>query len=85
MKIASQSSNASRREYDRDSLREYFLANWHRLFGALRKSKALEVPSDQLRKELMVSRLLDLIEGEYAQERAVHHFNSARRGRTAVA
>jgi hypothetical protein len=60
-------------EYDRDALRDYFLDNWYRLFGPLRKSKALEVPSDQFRKELMVSRLLDLIEmrrKEYANERA---------------
>jgi hypothetical protein len=48
-----------RREYDRDAVGEYFLANWYRLFGALRKSKVREVPSDQLRKELMVARLLD--------------------------
>ena len=47
--------------YDRDALGEYFLANWSRLFGPLRKSKALEVPSDQLRKELMISRLLNPI------------------------
>jgi hypothetical protein len=62
-----------RREYDRNALGEYFLANWYALFGALRKSKAREVPSDQFRKGLMVSRLLDLIEGrrdEYADERA---------------
>jgi hypothetical protein len=62
-----------RRDYDRNALGGYFRANWYRLFGALRKSKALEVPSDQLRKELMVSRLLDLIEGrraEYADERS---------------
>jgi hypothetical protein len=64
-----------RHEYDRDALREYFLAHWNRLFGPLRRSKAREVPSDQLRKELMVSRLLDLIEmrrAEYAAERALH-------------
>lgn len=30
------------REYDRDALRDYFLDNWYRLFGPLRKSKALE-------------------------------------------
>jgi hypothetical protein len=67
--------------YDRNALGEYFLANWYRLFGALRKSKALEVPSDKLRKELMVSILLDLIEGrraEYAEERAQDHSNLAR-------
>jgi hypothetical protein len=62
-----------RRDYDRNALSDYFLANWHRLFGALRKSKAVEVPSDQFRKGLMVSRLLDFIEmrrAEYADERA---------------
>lgn len=66
-----------RRDYDRDALSEYFLANWNRLFGTLRKSKAREVPSDQFRKGLMVSRLLDLIEmrrAEYADERAARSF-----------
>ncbi len=77
-----------RREYDRDALREYFTVNWYRLFGPLRKSKALEVPSDQFRKELMIHQLLDLIElrrEEYANERAGrsrhHHIESAA-GRT---
>jgi hypothetical protein len=62
-----------RPEYNRDELRKYFLTNYHRLFGPLRKSKAMEVPSDQLRKGLMIARLLDLIEmrrAEYAAERA---------------
>jgi len=62
-------------EYNRDELREYFLANWNRLFGTLRKSKAKEVPSDRIRKELMISRLLDLIDmrrAEYADERALY-------------
>jgi hypothetical protein len=66
-----------RRDYDRNALGDYFTVNWHRLFGAVRKSKALEVPSDQFRKELMVSRLLDLIEmrrAEYADERAARSF-----------
>jgi hypothetical protein len=76
------------REYDRDELRKYFLANYQRLFGMLRKSKALEVPSDQLRKELMIEQLLELIEmrrAEYADERSkypprkIHQFASARR------
>jgi hypothetical protein len=48
--------------YNRDELREHFLTNWNRLFGALRKSKAHEVPSDDLRKSFMISDLLDLIE-----------------------
>jgi hypothetical protein len=62
-----------RRDYDRNALGDYFLANWSRLFGPLRRSKAREVPSDSLRKAIMVSRLLDLIEmrrGEYAEERS---------------
>jgi hypothetical protein len=33
-----------RREYGRDALGEYFLANWYRLFGALRRSKAVRCP-----------------------------------------
>jgi hypothetical protein len=59
--------------YNRDELGRYFLTNWNRLFGTLRRSKAMEVPSDQLRKEMMISRLLDLIEmrrAEYADERS---------------
>jgi hypothetical protein len=58
--------------YDRDYLREYFTVNSYRLFGPLRKSKALEMPSDQFRKELMITGLLNLIEmrrEEYAEER----------------
>jgi hypothetical protein len=47
-----------RPDYDRNELGRYFLANWNRLFGPLRKSKALEVSSDGLRKEMMASRLL---------------------------
>jgi hypothetical protein len=31
--------------YDRNALGEYFLANYTRLFGSIRKSKALEVPA----------------------------------------
>jgi hypothetical protein len=59
--------------YDRDALGKDFLTNWHRLFGPLRKSKAREVPSDQLRKRSMIERLLTLIEGrraEYREERS---------------
>ncbi len=48
--------------YDREILGEYFLLNWNRMFGTLRKSKAKEVPSDTFRKQLMIHRLLDLIE-----------------------
>src|SRR5437879_5214125 len=62
--------------YNRAALGEYFLLNWNRLFGTLRKSRAMEVPSDALRRELMICRLLDLIEGrraEYAAERTARH------------
>jgi hypothetical protein len=62
-----------RPDYNRDE--KYFLTNWSRLFGPLRKSKAMEVPSDPLRKELMVEQLLELIEmrrAEYAEERALY-------------
>jgi hypothetical protein len=52
-------------------------------YSVLRRSKALEVPSDQLHKELMVAQLPDLIEGrrqEYANERAglprYHHLEN---------
>jgi hypothetical protein len=74
-----------RREYDRDALQTYFLVNWHKLFGPLRRSRALETPSDQLRKELMVSQIIGLIEGrrqEYKNERAdlprYHHIENNR-------
>jgi hypothetical protein len=63
--------------YNRHELGKHFLTNWNRLFGTLRRSKALEVPSDRLRKEIMICRLLDLIEmrrSEYADERA-KYFN----------
>jgi hypothetical protein len=64
--------------YDREALAEYFTANWYRLFGALRKSKALEVPSDALRKSIMIHWLLDLIEmrrDEDAAARAARSLN----------
>jgi hypothetical protein len=59
--------------YDRTALGDHFMTHWHRLFGSLRKNKASEVESDKLRKEVMISRLLNLIEtrqAEYAEERA---------------
>jgi hypothetical protein len=69
--------------YNRKALGDYFLQNYNRLFGTIRKSKAREVPSDQFRKELIIHRLLDLIElrrEEYKNERAGlprhHHIES---------
>jgi hypothetical protein len=65
--------------YDRDALRDHFLTNYRRMFGTIRKSKALEVPSDRLRKEMIVEQLLELIEmrrSEYAEERAAAYRDS---------
>jgi hypothetical protein len=59
--------------YDRDRLRERFLADYHRFFGPLRRPMASDVPSDRGRRERMIENLLDLIEvrrDEYADERA---------------
>jgi hypothetical protein len=61
--------DGNQRALTSDELRDYFLSNYNRLFGCLRKSKALEMPSDQLRKEIMIERLIGLIEmrrAEYA-------------------
>jgi hypothetical protein len=41
---------ARRADYDREEYQEYLVENYDRLFGALRGSKAKEVPSDQFRK-----------------------------------
>jgi hypothetical protein len=69
--------------YDRNALGDYFMANYDKLFGSIRKSKAREVPNDRFRKERIVHRLLDLIEGrrqEYKNERAglprYHHIGN---------
>jgi hypothetical protein len=62
-----------RGNYDRTAMQEYFCANYNSFFGPLRRPKAKEVPSDGLRKFIMVSGLLDLVDGrraEYAQERS---------------
>jgi hypothetical protein len=58
--------------YDRSATREYFVENYDKLFGRLRR-KGQEVPSDDFRKYLMVFELMLLIDGrraEYAMERA---------------
>jgi hypothetical protein len=47
--------------YDRDAWGEHFLAHWFRRFRLLRRLKVREMPSDQVRKGLPVSRLLDLL------------------------
>jgi hypothetical protein len=58
--------------YDRAATRDYFLENYDKLFGRLRR-KGQEVPNDEFRKYLIVFELLNLIDGrraEYAMERA---------------
>jgi hypothetical protein len=48
--------------YDRREVEAYFMANYNKLFGPLRRSKAKEIPSDELRKSLLITQLLNLIE-----------------------
>ncbi len=52
---------ARRPFFDRAIMHEFLLENYDRLFGALRP-KPKQVPSDELRKCLMILNLLDLIE-----------------------
>ena len=47
--------------YDRREVETYFMANYNKLFGSIR-SKAKEVPSDEIRRSLLVTQLLNLIE-----------------------
>jgi hypothetical protein len=59
--------------YDRGEMHDYMMENYDRLFGPLRRPKSREVPSDQFRKSVMISTLLDLAESrreEYARERS---------------
>jgi hypothetical protein len=48
--------------YDRGEVEKYFLANYRKLFGSIRRSKAKEVPSDELRKSLLITQLMNLID-----------------------
>jgi hypothetical protein len=48
--------------YDRREVEAYFMANYRKLFGSIRRSRAKEVPSDRLRKSLLITQLLNLIE-----------------------
>jgi hypothetical protein len=53
---------AKRRHYHRADQHDFMLQNYDRLFGPLRVPKIKEVPSDELRKSLMLSALLDRVE-----------------------
>jgi hypothetical protein len=57
---------ARRRHYERVSQHDFMLENWNRIFGALRP-KAKAVSSDQLRKSLMLHRLLDMVDARRAE------------------
>jgi hypothetical protein len=62
-----------REKYDRSDMHGYMVEHYNALFGPLRRPKANEVPSDELRKSWMVSSLLDLVDdrrADYARERA---------------
>ena len=48
--------------FDRGEVGAYFISNYRKLFGSIRRSKAKEVPSDRLRESFLVSQLLDLID-----------------------
>jgi hypothetical protein len=48
--------------FDRGEVGAYFITNYRKLFGSIRRSKAKEVPSDEFRRSLLVSQLLNLIE-----------------------
>jgi hypothetical protein len=60
---------ARRRHYVRFDQHRFMLENWNRIFGALRP-KAKSPPSDGLRKSLMISRLLDLVDARRAELKA---------------
>jgi hypothetical protein len=65
-----------------DVLRDYFLANYNKIFGRFRRRGDPEVPSDALKKQILVERLIGLIgqrRKEYAAERA--HIATQRRRR----
>jgi hypothetical protein len=57
---------AKRAHYDRADYQEYLFENYDRLFGALRGSKAKEVPSDQIPRYWMVGLLLDRVDARWA-------------------
>ena len=61
-----------RETYNRSHMQDFFVVNYDLYFPPLRGSKAKAVPSDFLRKEIMISMLMDLVDGrraEYAAEK----------------
>ncbi len=52
---------AKRKHYNRATQHDFMLESWDRIFGGLR-IKSKRVPSDELRKSLMIMSLLDLVD-----------------------
>jgi hypothetical protein len=52
--------------YDRNAMLSFYTEKYDQYFGCLRGSKAKGVPSDELRKFLMISQLLDIVDGQRA-------------------
>lgn len=63
---------ARRKHYDRRSQHEFMMLKWNSIFGGGLRSKAKTVPSDELRKSLMVSGILDIV--EMRREQLTHQF-----------
>jgi hypothetical protein len=57
---------ARRRHYERDSDYDFILDRWNSIFGPLRNGKP-DVPSDKLRKSIMLTRLLDTVDERRAE------------------
>jgi hypothetical protein len=51
-----------REKYDRSDMHGYMMAHYDSMFGPLRRPRRNGVPSDELRKAIMVSSLLDLVD-----------------------
>lgn len=51
-----------RPRYHRSDMLEFFVEHYDRYFTCLRGSKVKAVPSDEVRKFVMISRLLDLVD-----------------------
>ncbi len=53
---------ARRSNYHRATQHEFMLQNYSSIFGGGLRPKKLEVPSDELRKSLMIMRMLDIVD-----------------------
>jgi hypothetical protein len=58
---------ATRPNYNRSVMLDFFCERYHTYFPYLRCSKAKDVPADEFKRYLMVSRLLDLADARRAE------------------